>query len=87
MKKNKGDFKGNYDEILFVKDEIITRIKENRASPTQVDTYPNFNIQSTNAIVNQNSTILHQTVYHGTTPDIIVVSPPENRRSFLRSSR
>ena len=55
-KKTWGDFKGLYNELLFVKDEIITRIKENRASSTQVDTYPNFNIQSTNDIVNQNST-------------------------------
>ena len=61
MKKNKGDFKGNYDEILFVKDETITRINENIPSPTEVDTQDNFNIQSTNDIVNQNSTILHQT--------------------------
>lgn len=36
MKKNKEDFKGNYDEILF--------IKENIPSPTEIDTQDNFDI-------------------------------------------
>ena len=40
FKKGKGHFTGIYDELLFIRNKIITRIyKKNTVRPTEVDTY------------------------------------------------
>ena len=44
FKKGKGDFKGDYDELLFVKDGEVTRLNKNAASPAEANTDRTLNI-------------------------------------------
>ena len=56
-KKSKGDFKGSYDEILFVKDNRISRIKENIPSPAEAGTHNTFRVQQDSNYVNKKITL------------------------------
>lgn len=41
FKKRMGDFKAEYDELLFIKGNTITRLNKNSVSPAEADTYRN----------------------------------------------
>lgn len=61
----------NNKYVLFIKNNKISLIKNNgegvyKTFEQSLKPRPDMNIQSTNDIVNQNSTILYQRAYHGT---------------------
>ena len=62
FKQKVGDFTGEYDELLFVKDGEVTRLNKNAASPAKADTHRTSNNTAINSSL---SNILFQTVYHG----------------------
>ncbi|MBO7733342.1 MAG: hypothetical protein J6S67_12330 [Methanobrevibacter sp.] len=53
FKKGKGDFKGDYDELLFVKDGEVTRLNKNAASPAEANTDRTSNITQPDSEVNK----------------------------------